>query len=502
MKKAKKIAVIGAGPAGLTAAYILGKEGQNVCVFEKDPVYVGGISRTETYKGYLFDIGGHRFFSKSSEVIAFWNEILGADLIEVPRVSRIYYAGKYFSYPLVASEALQKLGWLNAAQCLLSYLAARMRPRNRLQSFEDWVTYYFGGRLYRQFFKTYTEKVWGMPCSEISADWASQRIKGLSLIRAAYYALAGKKEDESPDKPKTLTGSFLYPRKGPGMMWETCAMRAKDYGVDIRMNASVEKLFFENGKWSVLLHNGILSEGYDCVISSAPLREISAGLVPSLPERGLQAARQLRYRDFLTVILIMPDSGSFSDNWIYIHDPDVLVGRIQNFKSWSTEMVPDASMVCYGMEYFCFEGDHLWEMPDQELIELAKRELEKIGLGNAGSVTDGCVVRQPKAYPVYDHQYSRHVEQLRSCISAYPGLYLTGRNGMHKYNNQDHSMMTAMLAARNILAGEDVYDLWKVNQDAEYHEQLPADPYNQGRMVPRTLAGKAAAKQRQITAEA
>jgi protoporphyrinogen oxidase len=483
----KRIAIIGAGPAGLTAAYLLAKDGQSVTVFEKDPQYVGGISRTESYKGFHFDIGGHRFFSKSKEVEDFWTEILGDEMLERPRSSRIYYNHKFFSYPLVAFEALNKLGIIESGLCVLSYLKAKAFPIKNPTNFEDWVTNQFGKRLFNIFFKTYTEKVWGIPCKEISADWAAQRIKGLSLSSAIWNALfkPSKKAGDKDKVIKTLIDSFRYPKQGPGMMWEVCAEKAKANGMTLEMNCGVQQIELKDGKWGVQTNNKGSFDGFDYVLSSAPMRELVASVAPAFSQPVLHAASSLGYRDFLTVVLICRDEDAFSDNWIYIHDPSVKVGRVQNFKSWSPYMVPDPAMACYGLEYFCFEGDGLWTSSDEALIELGKKEIEKIGLTKGSAVVDGYVVRQPKAYPVYDQDYKEHVENIRQAIKAYPGLYLVGRNGMHKYNNQDHSMMTAMLAAQNIIAGKEVYDLWEVNEDAEYHEGgNRGEEKVAGRMVP------------------
>ena len=469
----KKVAIIGAGPAGLTAAYLLGKANENVMVFEKDPKYVGGISRTETYKGYSFDIGGHRFFSKSKEVEDFWTEILGDEMLERPRSSRIYYNNKFFSYPLVAMEALQKLGIWESGLCVLSYLQAKVNPVKNPTNFEDWVVNQFGRRLFNIFFKTYTEKVWGIPCNEISADWAAQRIKGLSLSSAIMNAVFKPKQSKGGGKDKvikTLIDSFRYPKKGPGMMWEVCAEKCKKMGVQIDMNCGVKDINFNGTTWTITTTDGRVLDGFDNVLSSAPMRELIKFTHPTLPNDALKAAQGLSYRDFITVVLICKDEDAFSDNWIYIHDPKVKVGRIQNFKSWSPYMVPDPEMACYGLEYFCFEGDGMWTSKDEDLIALAKKEIEKIGLTKQSAVVDGYVVRQPKAYPVYDHTYKENVDEIRAALKAYPGLYLVGRNGMHKYNNQDHSMMTAMLAAKNIIAGKELFDVWDVNEDAEYHE--------------------------------
>ena len=305
---AKKVAIIGAGPAGLTAAYLLGKAAQDVTVFEKDPQYVGGISRTESYKGYHFDIGGHRFFSKSKEVEDFWTEILSDELLERPRSSRIFYNKKFFAYPLAAFEALMKLGIFESFLCVMSYLKAKAFPVKNPQNFEDWVTNQFGKRLFNIFFKTYTEKVWGIPCKEISADWAAQRIKGLSLSSAVWNALfkpSGKKS--KGEVIKTLIDSFRYPKRGPGMMWEECVVKSKALGVKIEMNTGVDKIEKIGETWKVYTSNGTVLDGFDYVLSSAPMRELIPAVAPAFPAPVLHAASQLKYRDFLTVVLICKD---------------------------------------------------------------------------------------------------------------------------------------------------------------------------------------------------
>ena len=471
------VAIIGAGPAGLTAAYLLSKNKVPVTVLEADPVYVGGISKTATYKGFHFDIGGHRFFSKSKAVEDFWTEILPDDMLVRPRSSRIYYNGKFFAYPLRAFEALIKLGVFRSILCVLSYLKAKLFPVRNPDNFEDWVTNQFGKRLFNTFFKSYTEKVWGMNCKDISADWAAQRIKGLSLGSAIKNALFPQRYNgDRSHVIKTLINSFRYPRKGPGMMWEACAEKTKAMGGRIEMGCKVVGLDYNTGSetWSVSFKDRegqIQKFDAEHVISSAPMRELVRGIRPAVSETAQSAADSLKYRDFLTVMLIVKNRDAFHDNWIYIHDPNVKVGRIQNFRSWSPEMVPDADKACYGLEYFCFEHDGVWDSKDEDLIKLAERELLQIGLAKAGDVLDGTVVRQKKAYPVYDDDYAQHVETVREELdSRYPNLHLVGRNGMHKYNNQDHAMMTAMLCVENILADTKLYDLWDVNSDAEYHE--------------------------------
>ncbi len=470
------VTVIGAGPAGLTAAYLLAKRKIPVVVLEADPEYVGGISRTAKYRGFHFDVGGHRFFSKSKEVENFWTEILPDDMLHRPRSSRIFYRGKFFAYPLKGSEALFKLGLAEAALCVLSYARAKFFPMKDPKNFEEWVSNQFGRRLFSIFFKTYTEKVWGMSCTEISADWAAQRIKGLSLGSAIANALLPKRKPSRDAVIKTLIDSFRYPRKGPGMLWEVCAEKTRALGGRVELGRRMTRCSYDGTRqlWTVL-HVGedgverVLESKH--VISSAPLRELAYSVEPALSPRALAAADGLRYRDFLTVMLILKDRQLFEDNWIYIHDPAVKVGRIQNFKSWSPEMVPDPSLCCYGLEYFCFEGDRIWGGSDAELLALAKAELGQIGLASESDVLDGCVVRQRKAYPVYDDTYARHVATLRGEMEErFPTLHTVGRNGMHKYNNQDHAMMTAMLTVENIAAGSRVYDTWRVNEDAQYHE--------------------------------
>jgi protoporphyrinogen oxidase len=474
--------IIGAGPAGLTAAYTLLKKAggaMSVTVVEADPIHVGGLARTVNYKGFLFDIGGHRFFSKAQEIEDLWTEILPRDMLVRPRSSRIYYRGKFFSYPLRAFEALRKLGPLESALCLASYARAHLSPIKPARSFEDWVSNKFGRRLFRIFFKTYTEKVWGMSCREISADWAAQRIKGLSLAAAIKNALVPPRD--GGQTIKTLIDSFRYPRRGPGMMWEACAARVRELGGEIIMGQRVTRCAWDEQaeKWRINAQDATGREREwraQHVISSAPLRTLVGALEPPLSAQAQDAAGALKYRDFLIVVLIMKDRGTFTDNWLYVHDEGVRVGRVQNFKSWSPEMVPDPALACYGLEYFCFAGDKLWSAADDTLVEMAKRELEQIGLGRAADVLDACVVRQSKAYPVYDDAYAANVAVVRAELEArFPTLHVVGRNGMHKYNNQDHAMMTALLAAENVLAGARVYDVWRVNQDAEYHEETGAD---------------------------
>jgi protoporphyrinogen oxidase len=478
--RSPRVVCIGAGPAGLTAARHLAARGAEVTVLERDPKHVGGISRTEHYKGFRFDVGGHRFFSKSDEIEALWNEILGDQLITRSRKSRIFYNGKLFDYPLRALDALTKLGLLESLLCLASYARARLFPIRNPQTFEEWVTNEFGHRLFSIFFETYTEKVWGMKCREISADWAAQRIKGLSLGSAVRSALAprwlSRLRLSGGNVPKTLIESFRYPRLGPGQMWEAAARQAVEYGGTVLLGMNVDRLVYDaaSQEWTVCAIGADGSrQEYRCdhVISSAAIAELAGCLQPEPPEPVLAAARALRYRDFLTVALIVKDVDCFDDNWIYIHDSAVKVGRIQNFKSWSPHLVPDPELNCLGLEYFCFSGDGLWESDDGALIRLADEELIQLGLVTPGHVIDGTVIRQPRAYPVYDENYEDRIGLFRDWLErSMPGLHLVGRNGMHKYNNQDHAMMTGLLTAENILGAEPRWNVWQVNQDAQYHE--------------------------------
>jgi protoporphyrinogen oxidase len=469
------VVIIGAGPAGLTAAYELNKQGVSSITLEKADK-VGGISRTETYRGYRFDIGGHRFFTKVGEVNQIWQEILGDDFIQVPRLSRIYYQGKYYDYPLSIVNTLFNLGISRSTMILLSYFKARFKAKLNptvLETFEDWVIDRFGARLYQTFFKTYTEKVWGIPCSKIQADWAAQRIQGLSLKKAVTNALFGT------NNTKTLIKEFDYPRFGPGMMWERCQDILVDSGSPVQLNTAVLKVEREEYRVkSITVRQG--EQTYqiqgDHFVSSMPITALVHRLDPLPPEEVLQAARKLKYRDFLIVSLIINQESLFPDNWIYIHSPEFKVGRIQNFKNWSPEMVPDPSMTCLGMEYFCSEGDALWNLSDKQLIELATREVIDLELGvQSGDVQDGVVIRQHKAYPVYDGDYRKHLKVLQDYLESFENLQTVGRNGMHRYNNQDHSMLTAILAARNIL-GES-HSLWNVNVERSYHETFTKEEW-------------------------
>jgi protoporphyrinogen oxidase len=463
--------VVGAGPAGLTAAYELTRRGVGCVVLEADDV-VGGISRTVERNGWRFDIGGHRFFTKVSRVEQLWWEILGEqDFLLRPRMSRIFYDGKFFDYPLRAVNALRNLGILEAVLCVLSYLKARVRPPADQSNFEGWTSARFGWRLYRMFFKSYTEKLWGIPADQIQADWAAQRIKNLSLGKAIINALMPKRGQTDVT---SLIEEFRYPKYGPGMMWEVCTRKVVDSGADVRMSTSVEQIRRAgDGQLAVTVvaADGLRRE-IKCgnVISSMPLAHLITALGPGVPDEVEAAAAGLRYRDFVTVALVVDLKFSFPDNWIYIHAPEVKVGRIQNFGSWSPYMVQDGK-TCLGMEFFVHEGDEMWNSSDEDLIALGISEIEWLGLVAHGAVQAGYVVRMPKAYPVYDTEYAANVEAIRKYLEAdWPEVHPVGRNGMHRYNNQDHSMLTAMLTVENIVDGA-AHDIWAVNVEEEYHEE-------------------------------
>ncbi len=467
--KIQTVIVIGGGPAGLTAAYELAKAGIKPIVLEMGS-RVGGIARTEVFNGYRLDIGGHRFFTKVPEVEAFWYEVLGDDFLTRPRLSRIYYNRKFILYPLRFGDALSKLGVRQSFLVLLSYIRSKILPYRNENTFEEWVSNRFGRRLYRIFFKTYTEKVWGIPCEQLSAQWAAQRIQNLSLPRAVLGAIFGARGAKNV---KSLIEEFHYPRLGPGMLWERTQQLIEQHGGEVRLNTAVVKVLHRDSKAiGVVARSGGRDETIeaDAIVSSMPISELVAKLDPPAPLDVRKGAGQLTYRDYFTVGLIVNQANLFPDNWIYIHAPEVKVGRIQNFKNWSPEMVPDPSKTFLGLEYFCNEGDELWSMSDEALIQLGTRELETMGLARATDIIGGTVVRQLKTYPVYTGEYKEYLERIRGFLDSISNLQTVGRNGLHMYNNQDHSMLTAMLAVKNLL-GEH-HDVWSVNVERAYHEEV------------------------------
>ena len=464
-----EVLVIGGGPAGLTAAYELQKhsDAHRPRVIEAGDI-VGGIARTESHNGYRFDIGGHRFFTKVNEVEEMWHEVMGDDFITVPRQSRIYYRGKFFDYPLRIFNALSNIGVYESSRIMLSYLKWRVRPSKVEENFEEWVINRFGGRLYMHFFRTYTEKVWGIPGTEIRADWAAQRIKNLSLMKAVWNAISGSNDTAS------LIEEFQYPRLGPGQMWEKCADLIEEQGGSVEKRKWVGTVYRDGMRVTGVdvhdEHGGVERAEGDEFINTMALRDLIHNFDPPPPREVIAAADNLKYRDFLIVTLVLNRADPFPDNWIYVHSPDVKVGRIQNFRAWSAAMLPNPDTASIGMEYFCQEGDGLWTMKDADLRALASKELAELGLAREEDVIDAAIIRQPKAYPVYDDKYKSALDVIAAWIDQLENFQTVGRNGLHRYNNQDHSMLSAMYAARNILGEKN--DVWNVNVERSYHEEF------------------------------
>ena len=455
------VVILGAGPAGLTAAYELAQNGIPSVILEQDDV-VGGLARTVEHNGYRFDIGGHRFFTKLPYIEEIWKQVLGEDLLVRSRLSRIYYRSKFFHYPLEPVNALLGLGPAEALRCLASFVRSHVAPTHPEDDLATWVSNRFGRRLFEIFFRSYTEKVWGMPCHQISAEWGEQRIRGISLGTILRDALG------RPSDQRSLVREFYYPRLGPGMMWSRMSEIVEQMGAEVVLEAPVEEIHHSRGAVTAVRAGGRLYKG-EQFISSIPIRELIRRLTPPRPPELRRALHDFRYRDFITVALMVRGGDLFPDNWIYVHDPAVTVGRIQNYGNWSPAMTPDRSTSCLGFEYFCQEGDGLWAKPDSELAALAGRELEYLGFAAAERILDAKVVRMPKAYPVYDSVYRRGIRSMRQFLSATPNLQLVGRNGMHRYNNQDHSMLTGVLAARNIMGAN--HDLWDLEPDSGYFEE-------------------------------
>jgi protoporphyrinogen oxidase/predicted dehydrogenase len=459
-------AILGGGPAGLTAAYILGRRGRPGVVFEADGT-VGGIAKTIEFNGFRFDLGGHRFFTKLQPVEKLWQGMLGDEFLTRPRLSRIYYNGKYFDYPITAKDVVKRLGLWESTRCALSYLWATRHRNDEAHTLEEWVTTRFGRRLYDAFFRSYTEKVWGIPGSQIRSLWAAQRIRNFSLGRAILTILGFGRGNVT-----TLIEKFQYPRLGPGQMWEAFAADAEEKSIPVYLKQRCVSIKHSDNRVDsiVVQRNGSTDEHpVDSVVSSIPLSELILGLDPPAPAHVKTAARALRYRDLVLVALMTSESEPFPDNWIYLHDPGTRAGRVQNYGVWSEGMV-QPGMTCLGVEYFCFEGDEIWNMTDEQAVELAKAELARIGLIDPSKVTDGVKVLVPKAYPMYDDAFEGAVETIRAYLQRFENLETCGRNGLHRYNNQDHSMWTAILATLNIVDGT-THDVWSVNTEADYLEE-------------------------------
>lgn len=469
-----EILIIGAGPAGLTAAWEAEKHGVKTLILESDKE-VGGISRTVERNGWKFDIGGHRFFTKVNEVYEIWDEILEKeDFLLRPRMSRIYYKNKFYDYPLKASNALFNLGIFEAIRCVLSYFYVRINPPKDQDNFENWVAARFGWRLYNIFFKTYTEKVWGVDAKTIGSDWASQRIKNLSLMKAILNAFQINKSGEIIT---TLIDEFKYPKYGPGMMWETAYKKLLEKEHKIFLNSRVIEITKDSDFYLVTTNDNKKYKARH-ILSSMPLAHLPKTIKPNVSPDTLSAGTNLKFRDFLSVALVIDEENAFPDNWIYIHEPGVKVGRVQNYGSWSPYMVKEGK-TCLGLEYFVNIGDDLWNMDDEKLISLATQELEQLSLIKKGLSLEGYVVRMPKAYPVYDLNYSNNISKIADWLkSEHQNIYPIGRNGMHRYNNQDHSMMTAVKSVRNIILKEE-NNIWEINVEEDYHEEIKT-----GRIVP------------------
>ncbi len=518
----KTAIIIGAGPAGLTAAYeLLEKPGIRPVIYESSS-YIGGISKTVAYKGNRIDIGGHRFFSKSDRVMRWWLQLLPLQgkpsrddlLLDRPselspdpgapdpeqqdlvmlirhRLSRIFFLRKFFTYPVsFNSETLFNLGMLRTVRIILSYARIRLFPIRPERSLEHFFVNRFGWELYKTFFRDYTEKVWGLPCTKIRPEWGAQRIKGLSIVTVLLHALKriARRDGLSQKNVETsLIEKFFYPKLGPGQLWEEVARRICERGGAIHMNHPVVGVdHSESRVLAVRVKDEATGEiktvKADYVLSTMPVRDLIASLSGTVPDDVRASAAGLEYRDFLTVGLLVKRikltnttkiktiNGIIPDNWIYIQEKDVKIGRVQLFNNWSPYLVKDPDTVWMGLEYFCTEGDELWSKQDSDMIQLAVSELVKIGFIDAQSVLDGVVIRQPKAYPAYFGTYDQF-STIRAFTDRLDNLFLIGRNGMHRYNNQDHSMLSAMMAVENIRTGSTAKDnIWSVNAEQEYHE--------------------------------
>lgn len=459
--------MVGGGPAGLTAAHVLALRGRSGTVIEAEGA-VGGIAKTVEFNGFRFDLGGHRFYTRIAQVQRLWEEMLGDELLLRSRLTRIYFRGRFFNYPLRANDVFKGLGVIESARCALSYLYWRHRLRHTgAQSFQDWVIREFGMRIYDAFFRSYTHKVWGIPGSEIRAEWAAQRIQDFSLWKALLGILAIDRGQQT-----TVIEEFLYPRLGPGQMWEAFRDKVESRGIPVQLNRSCVSVKHENAAVTGITidtEGRLTDHDVDGLISTLALTDLIEAMDPPAPLPVLEAARSLRYRNFCLVALMTDEEVPFHDNWIYLHDPGTTAGRVQNFGAWSPAMVRPGT-TCLGVEYFCSSDDEIWLMSDEAAVAFAKEEMVRIGLLDPAKVTDGVKVRVPKAYPIYDGIYREAVAEIRGYLESFSNLVTCGRNGLHRYNNQDHSMWSAILAALNLTDGES-YDIWSVNTRGEYLER-------------------------------
>ncbi len=463
----KKALIIGAGPAGLTAALeLLKRSDMGVTILERD-AQVGGLAKTVEYKNCRYDIGPHHFITESERVTAWWQDIAEGDFFEHKRYTRIYYNRHFFNYPLEPVNVIRGLNIIECARSVFSYAWVRFFPIKEVRSFEDWVTNQFGRRLFSIFFKTYTEKVWGIPCNEISADWAAQRIKGFSLSQAIFYAFFGR--FFTKNKPRTINDVFHYPARGAGTFWEKVAARIKTYPqASIVMEQAVTRIEHDHKRIiSVSTHDPVAASTGGAVqlttyeadefLSTMPLQQLIMNLHPLPPAAVIRAAQALRYRGLITVNLIVGRLHVSADHWIYVHEKTVRMGRIGNMNNFSLKMVDDPTKhTALSLEYFTYVDEPFWFKPDHEIIELAKYELEKIGLVRASAVIGGMVLRTPEAYPVYDADYKEHLGCVLGYLQTFKNLHLMGRNGMHRYNNMDVAMLSAMDVVDRMLMQEQV----------------------------------------------
>jgi len=470
--KSKEVTIIGAGPAGLGAALELQKNNIKDILIIDMHSKSGGLSRTEIFEGNRFDLGPHRFYSKNNEINQLWHEILGNDFKPVKRCTRIYYKNKFFDYPLKPFNTLKNLGLIESSQAMIDYFISQIKnSKNSIQSFEDWVCKQFGRKLYRTFFKTYTEKVWGIDCKNISADWAAQRIKGLNLYEAVLDALKPAKNNKSA---KTLVKEFDYPVYGAGMMYERMAEQISAQGGEFLFDTTVKQINVKDGRVESILTNNNHREliiPIETLFSSMPLTKLIQKIKPEVREGVLKASRELFFRDHITVNLIIDGYDLFPDHWIYVHSPEVKMGRMANYNNFSPYMSAKQNKTILSVEYFVFQNDNIWNMPDKEIIELAKKELNDMNLVDKNSVENGLVIRETDSYPIYFIDYKKYYHIVKEYISDISNIQCIGRGGMYKYNNQDHSLYTGMLSARNYCGAS--YNIWDVNVDAEYHENAP-----------------------------